>query len=74
MVYDGFFDNRGNVCNLVLDDRDGGRQAGAYFRAGGHRSVLCLADNQLLPDWDRYRGLCDGLGASADFWEIPMNR
>ena len=74
VVYDGFFHNPGNVCNLVLDDLDGGRQAGAYLRAGGHRDVLCLADNRLLPDWDRYRGLCDGLGTAADFWEIPMNR
>lgn len=74
VVYDGFFDNSGNICNLLLDDRDGGRQVGEYLRASGHESVLCIADNRQLPDYDRYLGLCDGLGKKADFWEIPMKQ
>lgn len=25
VVYDRYFENRGRICNLQLDDRDGGR-------------------------------------------------
>ena len=74
VVYDGFFKNEGNICNLLLDDRDGGRQVGNYLKQNGHSRVLCLADNRLLPDYDRFQGLCEGLGGEADFWEIPMKK
>ncbi|MBQ9255694.1 MAG: LacI family DNA-binding transcriptional regulator [Lachnospiraceae bacterium] len=74
VVYDGFFDNKGNICNLLLDDKDGGRQVGEYLRENGHTQVLCLADNRLQPDYDRYLGLCEGLGFDAEFWEIPMQK
>ena len=74
VIYDGVFENHGNVCNLVLDERDGGRQAGEYLKNGGHTKVLCIADNKVLPDYDRYLGLCDGLLNKADFWVIPMKR
>lgn len=74
VVYDGSFESSGNLGSLLLDDRDGGRQVGEYFRASGHQRVLCLADNRLLPDYDRYLGLNEGLQGEADFWEIPMKR
>lgn len=72
VVYDGYFENEGKICNLLIDDFDGGRQVGAHFRALGHRKVLCLADNRECMDLRRYEGLCAGLGFAADFWEIPM--
>ena len=72
VVYDGFFENDRNICNLVLDDLDGGRQVGAYLKSNNKKKVLCIADNKLLPDLDRYEGLCDGLQSKADFLEIPM--
>ena len=71
VVYDGFFENDRNICNLVLDDYDGGRQVGAYLRNQNCLKVLFVADNRLSPDFDRYTGLCDGLEGRADFWEIP---
>ena len=37
VVYDGYFQNRGRICNLLLDDRDGGRQMGEHLRSLGHR-------------------------------------
>lgn len=74
VVYDGFFDNSGNICNLLLDDHDGGCQVGRYLKEAGHEHVLCIADNRLLPDYGRYLGLCDGLGAEATLWEIPMRK
>ena len=74
VVYDGYFENKGRICNLQIDDRDGGRQVGAYLRSLGHRNVLCVADNRECMDLRRYEGLCEGLGLQADFWQIPMQK
>ena len=72
VVYDGFFENRGRICNLTIDDYDGGRQVGAHFRQLGHENVLCLADNKICMDLARYKGFCAGFGAEAPLWQIPM--
>ena len=74
VVYDGYFENRGRICDLQLDDRDGGRQVGEYLCALGHRRVLCVADNQECMDQQRYEGLCAGLGFRADFMMVPMQK
>ncbi|MBQ6610454.1 MAG: LacI family DNA-binding transcriptional regulator [Oscillospiraceae bacterium] len=74
VVYDGFFENDRNICNLMLDDHDGGRQVGEYLRKHNCLDVIFIADNRLSPDFDRYTGLCDGLERNADFWEIPMHK
>ena len=74
VVYDGFFENDRNICNLLIDDRDGGRQVGVYLKEKHCEKVLCIADNRLLPDYARYEGLCEGMGKTADFWEIPMQK
>lgn len=74
VVYDGYFENRGRICNLRIDDRDGGRQVGAHLRELGHRRALCVADNRECMDLLRYEGFCEGLGLRADFWQIPMRK
>ena len=74
VVYDGYFENRGRICNLQLDDWDGGRQVGEYLRNLGHGRVLCVADNQECMDRQRYEGLCGGLGVRADLMIIPMGK
>lgn len=74
VVYDGYFENRGRICNLQLDDRDGGRQVGEYLRDLGHRKVLYVADNRECMDRQRYEGLCGGLSVQADFMMVPMQR
>lgn len=74
VVYDGYFENEGRICNIQIDDRDGGRQVGEHLRALGHRRVLCLSDNQECMDLQRYQGLCEGLGFEADFLKIPMQK
>lgn len=72
VVYDGFPDRQNRFGNISIDDFDGGRQVGAYFKRLGHRLVLCVADNKICMDLLRYQGLCEGLGFRADFWQIPM--
>ena len=74
VIYDGYFENRGRICNIQLDDWDGGRQVGKYLRDLGHRRILCISDNQECMDQQRYEGLCSGLGFEADFMRIPMKK
>ncbi len=74
VVYDGCFENKGRICNIQIDNREGGRQTGVHFRTLGHRRVLCVADNREYMDWQRYEGLCEGLGFAADFWQIPIHK
>lgn len=31
VVYDGYFKNDRNICSLIVDDFEGGREAGHYF-------------------------------------------
>lgn len=73
VVYDGFFQNEEGICNLVIDNYDGGRQVGAYLRQCGHEKVLCIADNHICVDKERMDGCKDAMGEfGADFLEIPM--
>lgn len=74
VVYDGCFENQGRICNIRIDDRDGGYQVGEHLRRLGHRRVLCVADNREHVDLQRYQGLGEGLGVPADFWQIPMRK
>ena len=72
VVYDGIMERQERICNVTIDDFDGGRQAGLYLAERGHKSVLCIADNDICMDLARYKGLCKGLGAKADFLKVPM--
>lgn len=73
VVYDGYFQDAEGICNLVIDNYDGGMQAGRYFRACSHKKVLCIADNYICVDKERMDGLRAAMGSyGADFLEIPM--
>ena len=78
VVYDGFFENGVNdarLCNLTIDNYDGGLQAGRHFRSLGHQRALCLSDNDICMDAQRIRGFRDGFGAEhTDLLLIPMQK
>lgn len=74
VVYDGYLDGAEGFCNLSVDHFDGGRQVGAYFRSCGHRRALCVADNRICMDAERYAGFRAGFGPGADFLMVPMHR
>ena len=75
VVYDGYFDETERICNLVIDDFDGGYQVGEYLKRMGHEKVLCIADNYLCMDKDRMDGCRAGRkGMQTDFWKIPEVR
>lgn len=75
VVYDGFCDETDRICNITIDNYDGGFQVGAHFRSLGHRRVLCIADNFTCVDKERYEGFLAGFGENgAQFLQIPMHQ
>ena len=81
VVYDGFFESdiadtaNARLCNLTIDNYDGGLQAGRHFSSLGHRRALCLSDNEICMDAQRIRGFRDGFGTeNTDLLIIPMQK
>lgn len=74
VVYDGFFEHPRRVSNLIVDNFDGGRQAGRFLREMGHTRVLCISDNEICMDGERLRGCREGLSCAPDVLLVPMER
>lgn len=75
VVYDGYFENEGRVCNLTIDNFHGGLQVGKYFKELGHKKALCISDNQICVDLERFQGFQEGFGKeNTDFMLIPMQK
>ena len=72
VVYDACGAVAERTFAVNIDDRDGGRQVGEYFRRCGHRRALCLADNDVDMDRERWEGFRQGFGDGAEFWMVPM--
>ena len=75
VVYDGYFENPRRICNLIIDNDDGGVQVGHYFKELGHKRVLCISDNDICVDLERYQGLQKGFGTEGvSFLQVPMQK
>ena len=75
VVYDGYCENPERIFNITIDNYDGGCQVGAYFRERGHTKALCISDNDICVDLERYQGFRDGFGpGTVDFLLIPMRK
>lgn len=75
VVYDGYCSDAVGICNIVIDNYDGGRQVGECFRRNGHQRALCISDNDICVDKERYEGFCEGFGKeNADFMMVPMQQ
>lgn len=75
VVYDGFFESNREICNLTIDNFDGGRQVGAYLKEMGHQRAILLSDNDICTDAERMAGFREGFGEGETcFMEVPMNR
>ena len=75
VVYDGYCENPERIFNITIDNYDGGFQTGNYFRERGHKRALCIADNDICVDMERYQGFRDGFASGmVEFVMIPMRK
>lgn len=75
VVYDGYFEENKRICNLIIDNFDGGWQVGDYLRRMGHRRILCVSDNNICVDKDRMDGCRAGMQeCQVDWLQVPMSR
>ena len=75
VVYDGYCEKPERILNITIDNYDGGFQTGTYFREGGHKRALCIADNDICVDMERYQGFRDGFASGmVAFVMIPMRK
>lgn len=73
VVYDGYMESSGNLVNIEVDHFDGGVQAGQYLKSRGHRAVLCISDNDVCMDRERFLGLKSEI-PDAELMVIPMEQ
>lgn len=73
VVYDGYFEEPGNLANITIDNFDGGMQAGRYLKSKGHSKVLCISDNNICMDHERFLGLKEVL-TQAELKIVPMEK
>lgn len=75
VVYDGFCKEPERFFNITIDNYGGGYQVGELFRKYGHRQALCISDNDVDMDLERYNGFSNGFTpGTADLMLIPMCR
>lgn len=75
VVYDGYFREQGRMSNLIIDNYDGGFQMGIYLHSLGHKKVLCISDNDICMDLERYEGFRAAMSTDgADLMIIPMEK
>lgn len=75
VVYDGYCEKPERILNITIDNYNGGFQVGAYFRERGHKRALCISDNNICVDLERYQGFRDGFNTGeVEFVLIPMRK
>ena len=75
VVYDGYLCGAKRISNITIDNYDGGFQMGNYLKRMGHRRVLCISDNDVCVDLERYQGLCAAFDKEApELLIVPMAR
>lgn len=75
VVYDGFCKNPERILNITIDNFDGGFQVGQHFRELGHNNALCISDNEIGVDQERFHGFQEGFfPGTASFLKIPMQK
>ena len=73
VVYDGYMESFGNLVNIQVNHFDGGAQVGRYLKSRGHRAVLCISDNDICMDMERFMGLKSEI-PNAELMIIPMDQ
>ena len=75
VVYDGFCDCTERIFNITIDNYAGGYQVGEHFAELGHRKTICISDNDICMDLERFKGFRDAFGAdNCSLIIIPMHK
>lgn len=75
VVYDGYFKETQGICNLQIDNYDGGYQVGQYLKSKGYRKVLCISDNCICMDLERMNGCSDAIGKEGvEILQVPLQK
>lgn len=75
VVYDGHCENPERIVNIMLDNFDGGRQAGRFLKNLGHERAICISDNETGDDKDRMDGFREEFGReNTEIMIIPMHK
>lgn len=75
VVYDGYCQRPERICNITIDNFDGGYQMGCHLRELGHENALCISDNAICVDMERFQGFCKGFAPGrAELLVIPMQK
>lgn len=75
VVYDGYCEKPERIFNITIDNYNGGFQVGDYFKKNGHKHALCISDNDICVDKERYDGFCAGFRANdTELLVIPMKK
>lgn len=74
VVYDGYQEEERRFGNLMIDNFDGGRQVANHLRSLGHERALCVSDNDVCVDMERFLGLKEGMAGAAELLLIPMRK
>ena len=75
VVYDGFCDCVERIFNITIDNYSGGHQVGEHFARLGHKNAICISDNDICMDLERFKGFRDAFGAdNCSLVIIPMHK
>lgn len=74
-IYDGYCDHPQRILNITIDNYDGGYQMGRHLRSLGHERALCVSDNTICVDMERFQGFRKGFSpGTAELLVIPMQK
>ena len=75
VVYDGYCECPERICNITIDNFDGGYQMGCHLRELEHENALCISDNAICVDMERFQGFREGFApGKAELLVIPMRK
>lgn len=79
VVYEAYFEKGSEeddrICNITIDNFNGGYQAGQYLESMGHKDILMIADNNICMDKERMDGFREGAqNSNVVFMQIPMTK
>lgn len=75
VVYDGYCDHPERILNITINNFDGGYQVGCHFRELGHENALCISDNTICVDMERFHGFCKGFApGNVERLVVPMQK